>query len=108
MEKMTRDVGTQSTQPELSSASPSPASAPSIMEGSLKHCEAEGNGDSPISNAKIKFEEEVCVVFLIKDNFIYSFVKYKHTEHSFATKQNKHHLIINYSEGFLIFTPFEL
>ncbi|XP_044467573.1 uncharacterized protein LOC123197373 [Mangifera indica] len=59
MEKMTRDVGTQSTPPELSSASPSPASAPSIMEGSLKHCEAEGNGDSPISNAKIKFEEEV-------------------------------------------------
>ncbi|XP_031255870.1 uncharacterized protein LOC116113849 [Pistacia vera] len=59
MEGMTRDVGTQSTPPHLSSASPSPASTPSIIEGSLKRCEVEASGDSPNSDAKIKSEEEV-------------------------------------------------
>ncbi|PIA63545.1 hypothetical protein AQUCO_00201114v1 [Aquilegia coerulea] len=40
-EKSTRDVGTQSTPPELSSSSPSPASTPSIRERPLKHYEVE-------------------------------------------------------------------
>lgn len=56
----TRDVGTQSTPYNLSSASsPSPASTPSIAEGSLKRCEAAEGGDSPNSNAKLKAEQEV-------------------------------------------------
>ncbi|XP_044506936.1 uncharacterized protein LOC123226476 isoform X2 [Mangifera indica] len=59
MEGMTRDVGTQSIQQDLSSVSASPASIPSIMEESLKPCEAEASGDSTNSNAKIKYEEEV-------------------------------------------------
>lgn len=104
MEGMTRDVGTQSTPPDLSSASPSPASTPSIMEGSSKRCEAEASGDSPNSNAKIKSEEEVCIVFFI-NNFIYSIVKYKHPERSRATRQTKHYLIINYSDGAFTFYP---
>lgn len=55
----TRDVGTQSTPPNLSSDSPSPASTPSIMERSLERCEEEGE-DSPNSNiAKPKAQEEV-------------------------------------------------
>ncbi|KAL6961039.1 hypothetical protein U1Q18_038802 [Sarracenia purpurea var. burkii] len=37
----TRDVGTQSTPPELSSSSPSPAPTPSIEERSIKRSEAE-------------------------------------------------------------------
>jgi len=53
-EGMTRDVGTQSTPPYLSSSSPSPASTPSIMERSKPQPE-----DSPNSNAKTKSEEEV-------------------------------------------------
>ncbi|KAH9739437.1 Mental retardation GTPase activating protein [Citrus sinensis] len=56
----TRDVGTQSTPYNLSSASsPSPASTPSIAEGSLKRCEAAEGEDSPNSNAKLKPEQEV-------------------------------------------------
>ncbi|XP_062150548.1 uncharacterized protein LOC133859230 isoform X2 [Alnus glutinosa] len=54
----TRDVGTQSTPPDLSSSSPSPASTPSIIERSIKRFEIEA-GDSPNSNAKIKTKEEV-------------------------------------------------
>ncbi|XP_021652060.1 uncharacterized protein LOC110643853 isoform X2 [Hevea brasiliensis] len=53
MEGMTRDVGTQSTPPDLSSSSPSPASTP-IIERSLKICE--GGGHSPNSNGKLKAE----------------------------------------------------
>lgn len=59
MEGNTRDVGTQSTPPDLSSASPSPASTPSINERSLKCSEAEA-GDSPNSYAKMKHDKEVC------------------------------------------------
>lgn len=54
---MTRDVGTQSTPPDLSSSSPSPASTPPIVERSLKRCGLQG-GDSPNSNAKLKSEEK--------------------------------------------------
>uniref|UniRef100_A0A6N2LYM7 Uncharacterized protein n=2 Tax=Salix viminalis TaxID=40686 RepID=A0A6N2LYM7_SALVM len=56
----TRDVGTQSTPPELSSSSfsPSPASTPSITE--RKRCEIQG-GDSPNCNSKLKVEEQVQV-----------------------------------------------
>ncbi|ESW11322.1 hypothetical protein PHAVU_008G020100 [Phaseolus vulgaris] len=53
-EGMTRDVGTQSTPPCLSSSSPSPASTPSIMERSKPQPD-----DSPNSIAKTKSEEEV-------------------------------------------------
>lgn len=67
MEGMTRDVGTQSIQQDLSSVSASPASIPSIMEESLKPCEAEASGDSTNSNAKIKYEEEVCIFFFINN-----------------------------------------
>ncbi|KAJ9147377.1 hypothetical protein P3X46_029548 [Hevea brasiliensis] len=56
MEGMTRDVGTQSTPPDLSSSSPSPASTP-IIERSLKICE--GGGHSPNSNGKLKAEGKV-------------------------------------------------
>lgn len=60
----TRDVGTQSTPYNLSSASsPSPASTPSIAEGSLKRCEAAEGEDSPNSNAKLKPEQEVCIIY---------------------------------------------
>ena len=52
---MTRDVGTQSTPPYISSTSPSPASTPSITERSKPLV-----SDSPNSNAKSKSEEEVC------------------------------------------------
>lgn len=64
VEAMTRDVGTQSTPPELSSSSLSPASTPPIIERSLNRCGIEG-GDSPNSNAKLVFEEQVrcCKVF---------------------------------------------
>ncbi|XP_059670567.1 uncharacterized protein LOC132316077 isoform X2 [Cornus florida] len=56
----TRDVGTQSTPPDLSSSSsPSPASTPPIEERSIKRGDAV-IGDSPFSNiAKTKSEEEV-------------------------------------------------
>ncbi|CAK8540902.1 unnamed protein product [Lathyrus sativus] len=59
---MTRDVGTQSTPPYLSSSSPSPTSTPSIIERSKTR-----DVDSPNSNsnAKTKSEEEVEV----KDNY---------------------------------------
>ncbi|KAK7394304.1 hypothetical protein VNO78_14826 [Psophocarpus tetragonolobus] len=52
-ESMTRDVGTQSTPPYLSSSSPSPASTPSITERSKPQV-----SDSPNSIAKTKSEEE--------------------------------------------------
>lgn len=57
---MTRDVGTQSTPPYLSSSSPSPASTPSIIERSKTI-----PSDSPNSNAKTKSEEEVCFCLYI-------------------------------------------
>ncbi|XAR51554.1 hypothetical protein NMG60_11006215 [Bertholletia excelsa] len=53
-----RDVGTQSTPPELSSSSPSPASTPPIKERSIKRMEAEVE-DSPPSNVPKEFEEKV-------------------------------------------------
>lgn len=60
---MTRDVGTQSTPPDISSSSsPSPSSTPPIKERSLNRCENEA-GDSPKSNTKLKSEEQqVCVI----------------------------------------------
>ena len=64
MEGMTRDVGTQSTPPDLSSSSPSPTSTPSIIERSLQRHQA-GAGESPNSNAKFKSEEEVCSFFFL-------------------------------------------
>ncbi|KAA8547820.1 hypothetical protein F0562_004249 [Nyssa sinensis] len=52
---MTRDVGTQSTPPELSSSSPSPAPTLPIKERSIKRVE-----DSPISHMeKLKSEKQV-------------------------------------------------
>lgn len=57
MEGTTRDVGTQSTPPELSSSSPSPASTPPILERSLKRCEA--GEDSPKCNGKLRAEGKV-------------------------------------------------
>ncbi|XWS75436.1 hypothetical protein CRYUN_Cryun01aG0088200 [Craigia yunnanensis] len=57
-ESMTRDVGTQSTPPDLSSGSLSPSSTPSILERALKRCGTQ-NGDSPNSNTKSKAEEQV-------------------------------------------------
>ncbi|KAM6549247.1 hypothetical protein CsatB_020923 [Cannabis sativa] len=60
MEVMTRDVGTQSTPPELSSSSLSPASTPPITERSLKRFGIEG-GDFNNSNAEVKPEELVSV-----------------------------------------------
>ncbi|PON78190.1 mental retardation GTPase activating protein [Parasponia andersonii] len=59
MEAMTRDVGTQSTPPDLSSSILSPASTPPIKERSLKRRGI--GGDSPNSNAKVKSEEQVNV-----------------------------------------------
>uniref|UniRef100_A0A5B7AZU2 Uncharacterized protein n=1 Tax=Davidia involucrata TaxID=16924 RepID=A0A5B7AZU2_DAVIN len=54
----TRDVGTQSTPPDLSSSSPSPAPTPPIEERSIKRGKAEV-GDSPISNfPKLMYDEE--------------------------------------------------
>ncbi|KAL6287581.1 hypothetical protein ACE6H2_011971 [Prunus campanulata] len=56
-EGTTRDVGTQSTPPDMSSSSPpSSASTPSIIERSLNRFRV---GDSPNSNAKLKSDEEV-------------------------------------------------
>ncbi|KAG6716264.1 hypothetical protein I3842_04G040700 [Carya illinoinensis] len=55
-EGMTRDVGTQSTLPDLSSSSPSPASTPSIIERAMNRYGLE-DGDSPHSHAKITKEE---------------------------------------------------
>ncbi|XP_021887977.1 uncharacterized protein LOC110807224 isoform X3 [Carica papaya] len=56
MEGTTRDVGTQSTPPEISSGSPSPASTPPIIERSPKRSEEEAS-DSPNYNAKLTAEE---------------------------------------------------
>ncbi|KAJ7971199.1 putative LuxR family transcriptional regulator [Quillaja saponaria] len=53
MEGLTRDVGTQSTPPYLSSSSPSPSTA-QIKERLIKR-----HGGSPNSNANIKSREEV-------------------------------------------------
>ena len=54
----TRDVGTQSTPPDVSSSSsPCPASTPPIVE--RKRCEVEGE-DSPNCNSKMEAQEQVC------------------------------------------------
>ncbi|KAE8713338.1 Detected protein of unknown function [Hibiscus syriacus] len=50
--------GTQSTPPDLSSDSLSPASTPSILDRALKHCGTE-TGDSTDSNTKSKADEKV-------------------------------------------------
>lgn len=65
VEGMTKDVGTQSTPPDRSSASPSPASTPPIKERSLKACGKEETA-SPNSNSKPKNKSEdarVCTFF---------------------------------------------
>lgn len=54
-EGMTRDVGTQSTPPDISSSSLSSASTPPIVERMSNRCRS---GDSPNSNSKPKSEEE--------------------------------------------------
>ncbi|XP_039021768.1 uncharacterized protein LOC120153981 [Hibiscus syriacus] len=54
----TRDVGTQSTPPDLSSDSLSPASTPSILDRALKSRGTE-TGDSTDSNTKSKADENV-------------------------------------------------
>ncbi|KAK8541792.1 hypothetical protein V6N13_137617 [Hibiscus sabdariffa] len=54
----TRDVGTQSTPPGLSSDSLSLVSTPSITERALKRCGTE-TGDSTDSNTKLKADEKV-------------------------------------------------
>ncbi|KAL2531571.1 hypothetical protein Adt_04922 [Abeliophyllum distichum] len=54
----TRDMGTQSTPADLSSASLSPAHTPSIEERSIKRSVAEGE-DSPISSEKLQPEKEI-------------------------------------------------
>ncbi|KAK9118518.1 hypothetical protein Scep_016611 [Stephania cephalantha] len=54
---MTRDIGTQSTPPDLSSSSPSPASTPSIRERSIKCCEIEAI-ESPNYITQLKSEED--------------------------------------------------
>lgn len=67
---MTKDVGTQSTPPDRSSTSPSPASTPPIKERSLKACRKEETG-SPNSyfTPEKKSEEGVCTFFdLSNDN----------------------------------------
>ncbi|GAV75641.1 hypothetical protein CFOL_v3_19119 [Cephalotus follicularis] len=58
MEGTTRDVGTQSTPPDLSSSRPSPTSTPSIIERALRRSSLAEPGDSPNSNTKLKAEEE--------------------------------------------------
>ncbi|XP_022769636.1 uncharacterized protein LOC111313237 [Durio zibethinus] len=57
-ESMTRDVGTQSTPPDLSSGSLSPSSTPSIIERALKRCGTE-NEDSPNFKTNSKAEEQI-------------------------------------------------
>ncbi|KAK8546558.1 hypothetical protein V6N13_067766 [Hibiscus sabdariffa] len=57
--RSTRDVGTQSTLPDLSSGSLSPTSTPSILERALTRCGTE-TGDSTDSNTKSKADELVC------------------------------------------------
>ncbi|XAR71347.1 hypothetical protein NMG60_11028559 [Bertholletia excelsa] len=60
--KVTRDVGTQSTPPALSSDSPSPASTPPIQDRSIKRGEAEVE-DSPLSHSsKLSFHQQEKVV----------------------------------------------
>ncbi|KAH8511241.1 hypothetical protein H0E87_008697 [Populus deltoides] len=77
----TRDVGTQSTPPDLSSSSssPSPASTPSITE--RKRCEIQG-GDSPNCNSKLKAEEQVCFSsnFSSRYSFIFTISRLKAEE----------------------------
>ncbi|KAG4175081.1 hypothetical protein ERO13_A11G162400v2 [Gossypium hirsutum] len=57
-ESLTRDVGTQSTPPALSSGSLTPVSTPSILERAT-HRWGTVNEDSPISNTKSKSDEQV-------------------------------------------------
>lgn len=62
-EGRTRDVGTQSTPPYVSSSSPSPASTPSIMERSIKRV----GESSPVSISKTKSDEDdqVCMYICV-------------------------------------------
>ncbi|KAL0540593.1 hypothetical protein IC582_020601 [Cucumis melo] len=58
----TKDVGTQSTPPDRSSTSPSPASTPPIKERSLKECGKEQTGSSnSYSIPKKKLEKVVTI-----------------------------------------------
>ncbi|PPD96426.1 hypothetical protein GOBAR_DD06546 [Gossypium barbadense] len=56
-ESLTRDVGTQSTPPALSSGSLTPVSTPSILERATHRWGTE-NEDSPISNTNSKSDEQ--------------------------------------------------
>ncbi|KAL5722241.1 hypothetical protein ACHQM5_005785 [Ranunculus cassubicifolius] len=64
MKTTTRDVGTQSTPPDHSSSSPSPASTPSIRERPLKHCHMEDGESSnstystSVTEIKLQLSEE--------------------------------------------------
>ncbi|KAF5727601.1 hypothetical protein HS088_TW22G01297 [Tripterygium wilfordii] len=58
VESITKDVGTQSTPPELQSNSSSPVSSPKIIVSLPKQWEAEGR-DSLNSNEKMKSEKKV-------------------------------------------------
>jgi hypothetical protein len=73
----TRDVGTQSTPPDVSSSSsPSPASTPSIIE--RKRCEVEGGG-TPNCNSKLKAQGQVCSANILNPirSFIFTCSKLK-------------------------------
>ncbi|KAK6927972.1 hypothetical protein RJ641_006563 [Dillenia turbinata] len=58
---MTRDVGTQSTPPELSSSSPSPALTPPIKERSLTRRTLKEGDDSPTFHPSMKLDDKVVV-----------------------------------------------
>lgn len=57
----TRDVGTQSTPPGISSGSPSPVSTPSIVDRPLKRSDGE-NEDAPFSNPKLTLDEDEVIL----------------------------------------------
>ena len=59
----TKDVGTQSTPPDRSSTSPSPASTPPIKERSLKECGKEQTGSSKSYSIPKKKLEKVVSTF---------------------------------------------
>lgn len=59
----TKDVGTQSTPPDRSSTSPSPASTPPIKERSLKECGKEQTGSSNSYSIPKKKLEKVVSTF---------------------------------------------
>ena len=65
---MTKDVGTQSTPPDRSSTSPSPASTPPIKERSLKDCGKEETGSSNSYSIPRKKSEKVVRTFFDLSN----------------------------------------